>query len=418
MNVNGQHLFGRVAAPLCVVAVALGACSIGGSTSGSSTGPILMAELLPMTGVNPSLGEWLLAGAQTGLYDVNTNGGVMGRTINTVLGDTAGDPVDAVSAWRQLQTRQPTFEVGPSSLEVQGVATLYDAAKLPDFVAGGTTVLDHMTYKYVWRPSSSDTTLVAAMAFYAIQKGYKNCATVFTTGPASDTEVAPLTQIFTAHGGKVPISVSIAPGQSSYRSEVVKLFATNPDCIFIHTEIADTATFFANVKELGDLKVPFVADDIATSDIWLKAAGYDTSSKWVKAFAEAPPTGPAWQHYVNVYSAVNHSTTPLPLADNLYDGVVIASLAMTDAKTTDPTVWVNKIIDVSNPPGEMVYNYADGVAALKAGKKINYEGATGPDDFNQYHNVTGGWNAVGFDTSGKSSVVLAISASDVSTYLP
>jgi hypothetical protein len=52
--------------------------------------------------------------------------------------------------------------------------------------------------------------------------------------------------------------------------------------------------------------------------------------------------------------------------------------------------------EVANPgPGKtIVYTYAQGVAALKAGKKIQYYGATGLIDLNQWHNSFGDQEAV------------------------
>jgi hypothetical protein len=47
-------------------------------------------------------------------------------------------------------------------------------------------------------------------------------------------------------------------------------------------------------------------------------------------------------------------------------------------------------------PGTMCYTYASCVALLKAGKKINYSGATGPEDFNSYHNTFSGFAVSGF----------------------
>jgi branched-chain amino acid transport system substrate-binding protein len=69
--------------------------------------------------------------------------------------------------------------------------------------------------------------------------------------------------------------------------------------------------------------------------------------------------------------------------------MTMAALAMTAAKTTNARVWVNKIKAISNPPGAKCYFYSQCVALLKKGKKINYEGATGPEDFNKFHNVLG-----------------------------
>ena len=39
---------------------------------------------------------------------------------------------------------------------------------------------------------------------------------------------------------------------------------------------------------------------------------------------------------------------------------------------------------VVQPPGEKVYNYADGIKLLRAGKEINYEGIAGTQDWNKF----------------------------------
>ena len=90
----------------------------------------------------------------------------------------------------------------------------------------------------------------------------------------------------------------------------------------------------------------------------------------------------------------------MALSQNTYDSVVIACLAITKAGTTDPTVWINDVTKVAKGSGTVVTNYADGVAALKAGKEINYDGASGKDDYNQYHNVAGSWDVVQWDPTG------------------
>jgi branched-chain amino acid transport system substrate-binding protein len=110
----------------------------------------------------------------------------------------------------------------------------------------------------------------------------------------------------------------------------------------------------------------------------------------------ASPGGPAYQHYLDDYQAVWHTKQILSSSYNMYDSVIISALAMTAAKSTDPKVWVNDITKVSNSPGTMCYTYASCVALLKAGTKINYSGATGPEDFNSYHNTFSGFAVSGF----------------------
>ncbi|OJU06961.1 MAG: hypothetical protein BGN83_21430 [Rhizobium sp. 63-7] len=54
----------------------------------------------------------------------------------------------------------------------------------------------------------------------------------------------------------------------------------------------------------------------------------------------------------------------------------------------------DNLVNVSGPEGEKVFSYADGVRELKAGKDIDYEGASGPIDFNEYGNVVSRYSEV------------------------
>jgi hypothetical protein len=63
-----------------------------------------------------------------------------------------------------------------------------------------------------------------------------------------------------------------------------------------------------------------------------------------------------------------------------------------------------------------VYDYKTGYKDLKAGTKINYDGASGPMDFNEHNSVTGGFDAVSSDDSGNIKVVQTITAQALNGY--
>ena len=52
---------------------------------------------------------------------------------------------------------------------------------------------------------------------------------------------------------------------------------------------------------------------------------------------------------------------------------------------------------IANPPGIMVSDYTVAYQDLKAGKKINYEGASGSLDFNDHNNVYGSFDVLKFE---------------------
>jgi hypothetical protein len=60
-----------------------------------------------------------------------------------------------------------------------------------------------------------------------------------------------------------------------------------------------------------------------------------------------------------------------------------------------------------------VHTFAVGVAALQAGKKIDYVGAAGTIAFNQWHNSTGGFEIAAYQTNGNLNLVDSITAADL-----
>lgn len=65
------------------------------------------------------------------------------------------------------------------------------------------------------------------------------------------------------------------------------------------------------------------------------------------------------------------------------------------------------IMQVTAAGGTKVYSYAEGVAALKAGKRITYIGASGPFYYNANHNVFGPFIAVRAGQDGTSYETVA-----------
>src|SRR4030088_3390115 len=109
-----------------------------------------------------------------------------------------------------------------------------------------------------------------------------------------------------------------------------------------------------------------------------------------------------------------YSHQPLADANYAYDATVLLALAMTKVQGTDGAQVAAAIPQVASSPGTAITNYKDGVAALRAGTKIRYDGASGPYDYNDQHNIFGAFDAVQADaTSGKLQTILTLSADEL-----
>jgi ABC-type branched-subunit amino acid transport system substrate-binding protein len=376
-----------------------------GLTAGSanaSSKPLIVGGIFPFTGSKSLLSSWGTHGVAVGIYEINHNGGVLGHQLKSAYVDDAADSVDALPAFRKLELSHPTVIVGPFSPTIEAVIGQFKPNNVVDFMVGGLTTLDTMNFKYVFRTSSSDSNESIAMAQYAISKGWKTASLIFDNSSNSQGFIAPLEAAFKALGGTIQQNITLTPGQSSYSSELTSAFASKPQVIFDSMDSQTAATLFSDGQQLGYMTTPWIGDDLqsAPQGTYAKSFGPTATTDLIAALPATPTTADgAYNHFLSDYQSVWKTTTILPTTFNEYDSIVIASLAMTMAKSTDPKKWVNDVMLVSNPPGTVCGTYAACVKLIKEKKQINYDGASGTDDFNKFHNVFSGFQMLGFDSS-------------------
>jgi branched-chain amino acid transport system substrate-binding protein len=109
-----------------------------------------------------------------------------------------------------------------------------------------------------------------------------------------------------------------------------------------------------------------------------------------------------------------------PGAVHLYDGINLAALAMVEAKSTVPSVYAPLIAKIGDgaPGAVVVYSFAQGIAALKQGKAIRYEGPGGPTNFDSYNDSTGIFQVDTYSATGAVQVAGNITAAQLRAVSP
>jgi ABC-type branched-subunit amino acid transport system substrate-binding protein len=422
-------------AAAAVLAVSAAACSSSSAQSGAVTNSTLtVAAFNPFTGPDASFGPEMMAGCLTAETEVNAAGGVLGNKVACSVVDTRGDPADAVTAAaKMLATTSHLLGVlGPSGDEADSTAPLINAAKISMFADTGEASFDHTNLEYFWRMTPADDVQGVAMALYAKQKGYLRAAAVFGNDIGSQGSVPTLVKAYTALGGQLVLNQKIALNQPSYQPEVEQLLATHPQVIFTEASPQANATYFEELQQLnGGHLIPVIGSDATLSQTaWISAVataiGKPAMSRYVTgATPFAAASGPAWQAYDKYLLAAAGVTKPVaqwnddPYSMVDYDGVIVMALAATAAKSTSPAVYNAYVpaVTTASPGAVVVHSYADGVAALKAGKKIDYVGATGIIVWDHWHNSTGQFEVQGYEPNGSTPEVGLITAADMAPYL-
>jgi branched-chain amino acid transport system substrate-binding protein len=390
-----------------------GSSSAGGSGSGGS-GTMNLGVIYPFTGANADQGAIGMAGCLTGVAAVNAAGGALGRKFVCKSFDTKGDPADATTAANQMMaSASPVMVIGASDDAVT-TAPIVTTASVPNFATIGDPHFDHQTNAYFYRITPSDALQGVALGYWAATH-FTRPAAVFTSDLGAQTSVPPLRTKMTALGHKLVADVTLAPGQSSYRTEIAKIIAAKPDALVSEMDPQSAATFLSEYLQLaGHLPIILGTQRTSNSD-WIQAVlGAIGQANYVKAIKAitpyVPPTGAShdvYHHWLmtlggKVQNPAQYDQHPYAIAD--YDAINITALAMTEAHSTSPTAYNKLIIKVTAaaPGAVQVHSYAEGLKELKAGKQIQYVGAGGTLAFNQYHSAERAFSYDNYDPATKS----------------
>jgi len=114
-----------------------------------------------------------------------------------------------------------------------------------------------------------------------------------------------------------------------------------------------------------------------------------------------------------------HFITPLAESIVLFDtrDQLFTTGAMEDGKTDGKTVSKD-MTKVTNPPGTACFTYKSCLSLINAGKKINYEGASGDLDYNSFNNTFGPYGAFQVSSSGTEQQVSVMDAKALAAATP
>ena len=406
----------KISAIGVVIAAVVAVGVFGGSASGStatraSAGAAGNFGVLScFTGRLASLGQAMLQGSQVAQKAINASGGVLGQKVKLTQEDTQCDLADSVPATQKLLSAGVSAVIGPETQEIAAVEPILKNSKIVDEFQGGDTSRDHQTDPFLFRDSPSDSQLGVAMALYAHEKGYKRAVLLFYTDIAAQTLIAPVLKTFKKLGGTVLATINVAPGQTSYVPEVQKAIAAKPDVIFTQTDAPTAAVLYRDFKQADNLAIPFIGTDVTGASEYLKAVTFPVAHASLTSVYGTSVSGKAATEFNKQFAATFKGQQPLANANYAYDAVVSLALAQDYAKTSDGAKVAAAMKKVTNPPGTACFTYATCKALLTAGKKINYEGASGSLDYNAYNNVFGPYGAFKVDLKGNEQQVALLSA--------
>lgn len=355
-------------------------------------GPIRVGALNPVTGAGSPYGTGMQKMILAAAEKVNAAGGVLGRKIEVFAEDSQTNPQPGVLAAKKLvevnrvKAILGTWESGTTL----AILPICKAANVLEFnTSGAPEISDPKVNGGIsYRFHTPNGRTGRCYAEVAKKQGFKRVATMAYNNASGLGLTEGFEKAWKEMGHDLVAKVVYEPDQTSYRSELMKVLAGNPDAIVTGSYYKDSVIFMREWAQTGQ-KVQWIIPGHATTPEFIKAVGPSVVEGVWTADLVVATDSPAFKPFDEAYRKAMGS----PGESNIYaamtwDMMTVLALAIEAAGSDNMTKVNKRIRAVANEPGVKVYTFADGKKLLKEGKKIDYDGASSTLQFDENGDVS------------------------------
>ncbi|MDQ2140965.1 ABC transporter substrate-binding protein [Alcaligenaceae bacterium B3P038] len=368
--IDRRHFLALAGAVLAVAATP--------SWAQSSSEPIRIGVLVPLTGGGGAYGQGMANAALKAAAYINDAGGVLsGRKLEVLIADDESNPTAGVAAVRKfLDVNKVSAVIGVwSSAVAMAIKPLTIERGVPLLVGGSgdeVTQGDNKGLVYRFQARGADWGPTFARAIK--QAGGKKASVLALQTPFTLSLANPFVETFKQGGGEILDVVYYNPNQASYRAEVEKVFSREPDAVFIPSYLPDLSAIAREVFRAG-FTTPIYANSSAADaeGAFIKGVGAEVAEGIHHIQSIPPVDSTAYQTFAKQTGTDPKSISIFP--SNVWDEIAVLALAIEQSGSSDPAVFTKAIPTVVNGNGLKVENALDGLKALRGKQAVAYSGA-------------------------------------------
>jgi branched-chain amino acid transport system substrate-binding protein len=376
--------------------------------SAQSKEPIPIGTLCPLTGAGGSYGADMQRAVVAVVERINKAGGIAGRPIQLFNEDDQTNAEAGVRAARKLidVNRVAAIVSTWASAVTLAVKPLCVEAKVFLIGVSGADAVTQGDHKGYVARTQPNTNLQGRMyaKFAVTKKEWKRVAYLALQTPYARSFGEAFTAVVKAAGATITDDLVYEDKKPSYRSEVTRVLATNPDLIMLGGYTPDSVVMVKELYKAG-YKGAVLGPSFAINAKFVEGVGADVA-EGIWNMDRAPLFDSlAYKEFSAAVPRADQS----PYAPQAWDQMTLVALALALGRgDASGTVIKDNLRNVSNPPGTVVYSFAEGAKLLGEGKKINYEGASGSCDFDAIGDILSAPFSVQQVRKGKSELVTII----------
>ena len=328
----------KVFSVLVLLAVLATGCTT--SQQASTSGPLKVAILAPLSGAVPTFGLSTKQGAEMAIAEWNAKNGVLGRQIEAIVEDSQCSPDPAVNAANKVIEQDKVHYIigevcSSASIPVSDIAEQKKVVQISPTSTNPSVTknADGSTKQYVFRACFTDKYQGEVEAKFALDN--LKAKTAFVLYDQGNDYVRGLAEFFSttfeAGGGKILGKETYTSQDTDFSAILSKVAAANPDVLLVPDYYNIVNLVGAQAKQMGITATMLGGDGWDSPDLAASAAagGYFTNH-----YAPDEPRQIV-QDFVSNYKA-KYGSTPDALAALAYDATNMLLKAIETAGVDDP----------------------------------------------------------------------------------
>jgi branched-chain amino acid transport system substrate-binding protein len=350
----------------------------------TGNGVLKLGTLLPETGNLQILGPPEIAAVKLAVKDVNAAGGVLGKDVEVEYSDSGDKTTDIAS-----QSVNRLLDAGVDA--VIGAASSSVTLKVVDRVTGSgvlmfspaatsTLITDYPDHDLMWRTAPSDIFQGRVVGQTALDDGAETLG-ILALQDAYGTSLADQAEkAFTSGGGSVVLKKIYDPTASEFSAEVGQLKKADPDAIAL-IGFEESSKLINEMVKQGLLPLKSSGKKLYLVDGNMSNVSYaKMPAGQMQGVKGTIPGSKPSDDFQAKLKAFDPGLKDYSYAGEAYDAVTLIALAAQVANSDAGTEIAKELQEVSEG-GEKCTSFADCSQKLKDGKDIDYEGQSGPVEF-------------------------------------
>ena len=335
---------------ILAVAMAVGILAAGVQAADQKE-PIKIGAFFALSGPNAPIGTPTKLVAEMVVDQINKAGGINGRKIELVMGDTESDPAKAATiAKKFIHTDKVAAIIGPTSTgEGMNVKKIVEEAGIPTFMTvGGDPVImggKFGPYTYIFKSPQRSSTAVKKLYGYLKDKKLTRVALLTASDPFGKDGAVWLEKLAPDFGITFVAKESFGPKDIDMTAQLTKIKNAKPQAIVVWTIGPAGAIVAKNKAQLG-INIPLFQCHGQPGPEYIQLAGKAAEgdampATKLMAAAQLPDNDPqkaVIKDFIHLYKDVYHFDKQFPINTHsgyAWDAIYIVTNAMKKAGT-DP----------------------------------------------------------------------------------